>query len=348
MRLISNSSLKPVSDNRSKLLDALKGCLIFLVCLGHGIQYNTYEDHSLFWNDVVFKSIYSFHMPLFMALSGYLTISLFKDFSLNKLKRKMLSLVVPIISWSTLYSIYLVINEGGSVSLYKLISVYLFGLWYLWALIMSCVTLFLFINKKYLLLAFMMVAVFAGKKYYTIYMFIYTFPYYIVGYCLASTKSNLLRNAENSYVLILLAAIFICSVFYWNKETYIYVTHMDFTSANLENIVMRWIIGAINSAFFVLLIKKLKVESCDWIVFIGTRSLTIYIISIFVQQNILPLFPTNDPVLAIIQAAMYAMCTVILGLIISFLMGKNRYISFLLAGSRLPSKKNIISDAPEQ
>ena len=49
--------------------DSLKGMLIALVVLGHAIQEalrdGCFDNH--FWN-----YIYSFHMPAFMALSGYL------------------------------------------------------------------------------------------------------------------------------------------------------------------------------------------------------------------------------------------------------------------------------------
>lgn len=48
--------------------DFLKGWLILLVVLGHAIQ-NTLGidcDNNHLWN-----MIYSFHMPAFMAISGY-------------------------------------------------------------------------------------------------------------------------------------------------------------------------------------------------------------------------------------------------------------------------------------
>ena len=49
--------------------DSLRGILIVLVVLGHAIQVTMgdkcYDNHL--WN-----LIYSFHMPAFMAISGYL------------------------------------------------------------------------------------------------------------------------------------------------------------------------------------------------------------------------------------------------------------------------------------
>lgn len=49
-------------------LDNAKWFLILLVVLGHAIQH-TYTDFDQKW---LFRAIYSFHMPAFMAVSGYL------------------------------------------------------------------------------------------------------------------------------------------------------------------------------------------------------------------------------------------------------------------------------------
>ena len=56
---------------RDKRIDALRGLLMILVVLGHVIQY-VYEPKD-FDNNILFRVIYSFHMPLFMCVSGYVT-----------------------------------------------------------------------------------------------------------------------------------------------------------------------------------------------------------------------------------------------------------------------------------
>lgn len=48
--------------------DSLKGWLMILVIVGHAIQTIMNEGCS---NDHVFNLIYSFHMPAFMAVSGW-------------------------------------------------------------------------------------------------------------------------------------------------------------------------------------------------------------------------------------------------------------------------------------
>ena len=56
---------------QSDFINLLRGIAIFLMLWGHCIQYCCGEQFDFFENDL-FKAIYSFHMPLFMTISGYL------------------------------------------------------------------------------------------------------------------------------------------------------------------------------------------------------------------------------------------------------------------------------------
>ena len=49
--------------------DTIKFILIYLVVLGHVLEPN----RALSWNSEIYTSIYLFHMPLFIILSGYFT-----------------------------------------------------------------------------------------------------------------------------------------------------------------------------------------------------------------------------------------------------------------------------------
>lgn len=54
-------------NKRNELLDILKGFAIILVVLGHSVQYLLGNNNE----NWLFSFIYSFHMPLFMFISGY-------------------------------------------------------------------------------------------------------------------------------------------------------------------------------------------------------------------------------------------------------------------------------------
>lgn len=57
---------------RNSKVDAYKGILIWLVVLGHVIQYGYKQA---FDNNYYINLIYSFHMPAFMFVSGFLSNS---------------------------------------------------------------------------------------------------------------------------------------------------------------------------------------------------------------------------------------------------------------------------------
>ena len=60
---------------RNDYIDFIKGVAILLVLVGHAIQYCYGAEYFLqgaYFSNPIFKFIYTFHMPLFMAVSGYL------------------------------------------------------------------------------------------------------------------------------------------------------------------------------------------------------------------------------------------------------------------------------------
>lgn len=64
-----------IISKRNSYLDIAKSLGIILVVIGHCIQYGSgslYFEKELYFYNILFKFIYSFHMPLFMLISGYL------------------------------------------------------------------------------------------------------------------------------------------------------------------------------------------------------------------------------------------------------------------------------------
>ena len=60
---------------RNVYLDLVKGIAVCLVVLGHCIQFGSgakYLETGAFFENTIFRVIYSFHMPVFMMISGYL------------------------------------------------------------------------------------------------------------------------------------------------------------------------------------------------------------------------------------------------------------------------------------
>lgn len=79
---------------RLEFIDYAKGLAILLVVIGHLLQYNLVGTSS----KDLFDMIYSFHMPLFMFLSGYvasLSIDKYMSHKGEFIQKKAASLLVP-------------------------------------------------------------------------------------------------------------------------------------------------------------------------------------------------------------------------------------------------------------
>ena len=95
---------------RNIFLDIVKGLAIFLMVFGHCIQNGSGVDvlnNGMFWNFSVFQFIYSFHMPLFMIVSGYFVFFSQEKYDLilivkNRLKR----IFIPLLLFSVYSYLY--------------------------------------------------------------------------------------------------------------------------------------------------------------------------------------------------------------------------------------------------
>ncbi|MBC8062940.1 MAG: acyltransferase, partial [Clostridiaceae bacterium] len=148
-------------------LDFLKGIGIFFVVLGHCFTTSLITKYS---NLVMLKDIiYTFHMPLFFIVSGY--IQGLRPYNINKLKKfsfhQIRRLLIPYFAWSIiLYTFYFFLNNLNVISIPEDISlnpIYLFSdiltynvrtgnaLWFVYILfIIYIVSYFIhsFIDKK--------------------------------------------------------------------------------------------------------------------------------------------------------------------------------------------------------
>ena len=74
-KLSSNTAITHSGVQRIQWVDSLKGLAMCLVILGHITQkYHSFDLYPISTNTIgtVERLIYSFHMPLFMMISGYL------------------------------------------------------------------------------------------------------------------------------------------------------------------------------------------------------------------------------------------------------------------------------------
>ncbi len=95
---------------RDKTVDALKGYAIILVVLGHVIGYIADEN-----NNKIFEFIYSFHMPLFMFLSGYIIFGKVTKPWCRWVWTRVERILIPYFVWLFVWS-WLIPNEINSIN----------------------------------------------------------------------------------------------------------------------------------------------------------------------------------------------------------------------------------------
>ena len=87
--------------------DVVKCFAIFMVVWGHSIEM-LQPDISKIWNDPIASTIISFHMPLFMTVSGYFARSVFTTGMWDMLAKKARQLLLPSVSLYFIIGIVLI------------------------------------------------------------------------------------------------------------------------------------------------------------------------------------------------------------------------------------------------
>lgn len=138
--------------------DLLKGISIVLVVFGHSIQYGSGQAFYIkesFFEDVVFQTIYSFHMPLLMTVSGYLLSFSVKKYNFSGIiTRKINSLLIPIFAWGIISKIHetIVYRQDYSIKwLASCLKYCITNIWFLWAVLIWSICIICietFINRK--------------------------------------------------------------------------------------------------------------------------------------------------------------------------------------------------------
>lgn len=279
--------------------DSLKGALIMLVVLGHAIQYTLgdgcYENHL--WN-----VIYSFHMPAFMAVSGFL---LFRpnfewEGQFWKLtRRRFRQLIVPYFAWTIL-----LMMNGNCLSIYKIGEFLLYpdkGLWFLWVLFFITV-LFAFCNcvaekikiKQEIVMAFMCLmmatcmVLFKTKEFGVQYI-AYYFIFYSLGY-FAHYHYKILTSLKY-LLLVLLIVVWGVMAWFWQMQE----IPMFLKGLPIPEIITLYLYRFTSAfiAIMILLVFSPKLLDSDkvWnkgLVNMGQISLGIYSINFLVLGNVVP------------------------------------------------------------
>lgn len=332
-------------------LDVAKGIGIFLVVLGH----NSITPGFFGW-------IYSFHMPLFFYLSGFLFSADKYNSTLDFIKRKAQTLLLPYLSFFVLIYIYWLLaiqkvwlNPVGSL---QPILDFFYGsthlktiftpLWFLPALFLVEVIFYLIYKKtkKWLVYTSVLVAILGLSLNnvslpWNIGTAMVAILFFMVGFKSKDTMTNLQTTGRKTFVFPLALIFLIINLLFFKLNSLV-----DLLPNHYGNFV--WFIlsalggiGAVIAISFLLSQKKNKL--IDSIIFIGRNSLIIFAfhpIGIILAKMIVGSvskignWPIHDDK-SLFFGILYSLIAILLVLPLIFVL--NRYLPFLLG-------KKIVKD----
>jgi len=327
--MIANpSQITPtLRQGRNEFLDISKGILMFLVVWGHVIQFVAYGN-EYYLDDPILKAIYTFHMPLFMAISGYLTYgSIQRHAWFPMVLRRFRQLIVPAFVgaaiFGVLFSITAVLLQGADIRntlahLPLLVFKTASSFWFLWAIFLFTAILATLKVVRRDTPAFM-AAVFViyllvpamGKDY----LFKFTLPFFCLGYIVARVgiPDFVMKRSFGIAATVSSLACYLL----WSQQDYIYVSQMSLSLQNLPHIFFRLVCGIVVSIVFlrglsvVYATRPLRIFTA-----IGRRSLEIYILHTVVLKVVPSVAHRLEPavfalaVAPVLALAFCVLCTV--------------------------------------
>ena len=296
--------MEKVVKKRDESLDIAKGVLIFLVVWAHSIQFGfgyEYGESYQCLDDYVFRAICSFHMPLFMAISGYLYYysnrKTFKEVIVSRLK----SIGIPYLAYCTLNVLLMapMMKVGGAEFI---LSTYKNGFWFLTSVLLNCLVVSivtLISRKKWVVTAILLLinlGLFFVNDNYLYNTHNYMFTCFIVGYLynlhfekpMTFSKTSVTGGVISIIVFLASVSIFKGDLYIYSNGVYL-IRNGAFSIHQLGIDMTRCAIGLVVSIcflYFVPLYKYMSERMQNLICTLGRYSIGIYCLSMIILHTI--------------------------------------------------------------
>ena len=354
---IDNEDEKFSDYTRNVYLDVVKAVAIIFVLVGHSIQFGTgttFEGLTIFeyW---AFKYIYSFHMPLFMIVSGFLfKYSSDKYVWHDVIRRKIAQLLIPIICWSLIpfiadvfifKTVHMDMTIIGIIKRYASITIR--NLWFLWAIFLCSIATELikqYLKNNVFFHILLLIAFFFVPDSYNLHLYKFMYPFFIVGYYYNGNfiYKKLLGFSKKVLCTMVMAVaiIYVFGMSFYNTESYIYISGYtllgkDYCDQILID-VYRFLIGLLGSVVVMGIIwccyQFILPKLTGWMSYIGKNTLGIYIVSGYIYNYILPSL-TQD-IESLNWGLILVECAVILAvsILIDYVIKRFKVLSTMLLG----------------
>lgn len=259
-----------VGKGRVGYLDALKFIAIYFVIWGHACQYGFEGTIN---NDIYHPATFfinSFHMPLFMMLSGVFASSSLKrtfgPFLLDKVRQ----LLIPAFLWSLIAAVILFLRGKNYFELYGVIG-FITDYWFVKCLficfLLYWVSIRLLKNEFVACLVTIALVLIIPKG-----SFVWVssmLPFFWMGHFF---KKGLLTKKVSWLMVALVGLGFVICLLGWSRNYTIYLNGSNFFSIvdghfdpyTLFVMAYRFLIGTLGSLTFILLVKKVYPLMENW------------------------------------------------------------------------------------
>ncbi|MDY3120205.1 acyltransferase family protein [Porphyromonas somerae] len=259
-----------IGKGRVGYLDALKFIAIYFVIWGHACQYGFEGTIN---NDIYHPATFfinSFHMPLFMMLSGVFASSSLKrtfgPFLLDKVRQ----LLIPAFLWSLIAAVILFLRGKNYFELYGVIG-FITDYWFVKCLficfLLYWVSIRLLKNEFVACLVTIALVLIIPKG-----SFVWVssmLPFFWMGHFF---KKGLLTKKVSWLMVALVGLGFVICLLGWSRNYTIYLNGSNFFSIvdghfdpyTLFVMAYRFLIGTLGSLTFILLVKKVYPLMENW------------------------------------------------------------------------------------
>ena len=225
-----------MTKDRNTTIDILKCIAIIMVVLGHCIQFGCGAEYCTekgYYTSIIFKYIYSFHMPLFALISGYLFYySVSKRNIIQILQNRVKGILIPILGWQMVINIFIalqrILRTHQIAEVLYLIKGYrgiINNMWFLWAmLVCSCIVIICHYAFKDNIISYIVAVLGTFFIYdYNMELWLWLLPFFIIGY-LANKNIfwNIFSNKYSKWFAFIVIAVHIICVLLWKNDFYIY------------------------------------------------------------------------------------------------------------------------------
>lgn len=339
---------------RIEMWDLLKLFAIFAVVLGHSMQHLLDGDAT---ENPLFLWITTFHMPLFMAISGFFSVKSFQRPVKHYLKNRSRQLLLPWVSWSIILAVTISVMDG-MITWSGFKSLFIDSLWFLKSLFICGILALLGFKPKGNRIVWVVLSLMISQVCMVWNVFI-MYPCFLWGILLAKKFSyihqHLVKVSVISGVIFFLSSIAISiTPGFWIRNAGI---RQLLLNGNLEydlfiDVVLRryiqLIIGIFGATFFIVLFYGLfsTGKKHNFLASMGRFSLGVYVVQTLILETILPRFvhfmADDMLVFDLLVAPCISVAITAVSLCISLIIsGLGGVLATILLGEPIPSKHKM-------